>query len=81
MTTTTKEEKEHLLTQEEFNKLLFDLGEEKAKSGKIVIQQLLKEAAKGRYSCAFHNWPSHLKQEAYNLLGVQPVQMYRKIKK
>lgn len=71
----------NLVTREQFDAELRALGESMAADGKIVIKQLLHEAeANGRDKCRFDNWPPHLKADAYQKLGLEPVQMFRRVR-
>lgn len=71
-----------LITREQFDLELAALGEAKAAQGQFVIKQLLFEATVNqRRKCLFDNWPVHLQLEAYGLLGVTPVQMFKRVSK
>lgn len=73
---------ESIVTREVFDSELRELGEQMAIDGKIVIKQLLYEAeVNKRHHCLFDNWPARLKTEVYSKLGLEPVQMYRRVNK
>lgn len=74
---------EELITEEEFLSRLAELGERMNAEGKPAIFRILKAVEEGLVEFRFENWSEHLKKQAYQKLGfepVEPVLMYRKIR-
>lgn len=71
-----------LVTADVFDAELRALGERMAADGKPFIRQMFIEVDQnGRDKCRFDNWPERLKDEAYQKLGLEPVLMYRRVRK